>query len=301
VDDIGHQGWPDTTDTICFVSCDIEDQLISYYSYPVSRPGKRISLTDGGYVRPCSIIQRKTFDNEFLVQGFTPEKIEICSQSHPFVDIEIFNRWFRGIFLPHLLGRRSQLGYRGPTHPIANNVSAHRGLGFDALCQSHHVVPIWLSPHSSNQLQMLDLCMFGVMKRFINCANHPDKVNIQTIHIVSIPESFLSAAVPHNIVAGFGNAGVSLLMDEDRITRCNVTPDTGDVSLDSHSSRDCWCHCLMRRKRTSDRNGAREKQDIRGHRQLRSKLLRDHLRFGTGRYEKAVICELAEARNQNRN
>jgi hypothetical protein len=43
---------------------------------------------------------------------------------------------------------------------------------------------------------------------------------------VRILESFTTAAVAHNIVAGFGNAGVRFLPDEDFLMRGNVTPYT---------------------------------------------------------------------------
>jgi hypothetical protein len=93
MDEMGYQEWSDAIDTICFAPRDIEDQLIYC---PVSRTGKRITLivcmtADGSYVRPCLILQRKTFDDELLVQGFTPEKVEIYSQSLSVIDIEICN------------------------------------------------------------------------------------------------------------------------------------------------------------------------------------------------------------------
>jgi hypothetical protein len=70
---------------------------------------------------------------------------------------------------------------------------------------------------------MLDLCIFGITKRFLDRAKRLEKVHIQTAHIVSILESFIAAAVPHNNVACSPNAGMSLLMNEDRIVKCNAT------------------------------------------------------------------------------
>jgi hypothetical protein len=34
------------------------------------------------------------------------------------------------------------------------------------------------------------------------------------------------AVVPQNIVASFRNAGISLLLDNDRVIRCVITPET---------------------------------------------------------------------------
>jgi hypothetical protein len=143
-------------------------------------------------MRPVLIIPRKTFDHELLLFGFTPEKVELYSQAHSFIDIEIFNDWFRDTFTPELGARRQRFAYRGPAFLIADNCTAHRGLEFDALCRDHMVVPIWLPPHSSNQLQMLDLCVFGIAKKFIRRANKLEKVNLQTSHIVDILGSFMA-------------------------------------------------------------------------------------------------------------
>jgi hypothetical protein len=36
---------------------------------------------DGSFIRPSIVISRKTFDDELLLDGFTPEKVEIYDQS----------------------------------------------------------------------------------------------------------------------------------------------------------------------------------------------------------------------------
>jgi hypothetical protein len=45
-------------------------------------------------------------------------------------------------------------------------------------------------------------------------------------HIVRVLDGSMAAGVPDNIMASFGNAGVSLLLDDDRVIRCVVTPET---------------------------------------------------------------------------
>jgi hypothetical protein len=240
MDEMGHQAWADAHDVICFVPRDVEEPTVSY---PVSRTGKRITLiaciaADGSYLRPSLIIPRKTFDDELLLFGFTPEKVEIYSQTHSFIDIEIFNDWFRDSFIPELVARRQRFLYTGPAFLIVDNCTAHRGQDFDVLCQAHNVLPIWLPPHSSNQLQPLDLCIFGVTKRFLCRANKLEKVNLQTGHIVNILESFMTAAIPRNIIAAFRNAGISLLMDADRTMRSHITPETTRCVLGSALEQD---------------------------------------------------------------
>jgi hypothetical protein len=104
--------------------------------------------------------------------------------------------------------------------------SAHHRPEFEHLCREHRVAVMWLRPHFSNQLQMLDLCLFGVTKKLIVRINKLEWVNVQTDHIVRVLDGFLAATVPHNIVASFRNAEASLLLDDDRVIRPMVTPET---------------------------------------------------------------------------
>jgi hypothetical protein len=78
---------------------------------------------------------------------------------------------------------------------------------------------------------MLDLCIFTVTKRLIARANKVEKVNLQSDHIIRILNGFMSGAVPHNIVQSFRNARISLILDDDRVVRCNITSDPAQFLL----------------------------------------------------------------------
>jgi hypothetical protein len=41
----------------------------------------------------------------------------------------------------------------------------------------------------------------------------------------------MAAAVPHNMVEGFGNAGTSLILDGNGVVRCLITPETAQYLL----------------------------------------------------------------------
>jgi hypothetical protein len=72
---------------------------------------------------------------------------------------------------------------------------------------------------------MLDLCFVGITEKLIIRIHKLEKVNLQTDHIVGVLDGFMIAA-PHNIVARFRNAGISLLLDSDRVIRCVMTAET---------------------------------------------------------------------------
>jgi hypothetical protein len=208
----------------------------------VARNGKRITLVacisaDGSYLRPALIIARKTWDDELVEWGYTSEKIEVYSQEHSFIEADIFDDWFSDTFVPEIQKRRSNFGYRGLAILIMDNCTAHKGPNFEELKVSENIEILWLPPHSSNQLQMLDLVIFGVTKGHISRMNKLEKCNIQTRHIAEIVDSFMAAAVPSNIVKSFRNGGIIIRRDADNNIWCDVDPNSARCILPGPTQR----------------------------------------------------------------
>jgi hypothetical protein len=80
---------------------------------------------------------------------------------------------------------------------------------------------------------MLDLCIFAMIKRLIFRANKLEKANLQSDHIVRILDGFIITVVPRNVVESFQNAGVLLMLNDDRILCCRVTPETVHCLLET--------------------------------------------------------------------
>jgi hypothetical protein len=60
---------------------------------------------------------------------------------------------------------------------------------------------LYIPPHSSNQIQPLDLCVFGVIKRLITRLNKMDQRNIQSVHVGKLVPAFHSSCNPVNDIA----------------------------------------------------------------------------------------------------
>jgi hypothetical protein len=113
-----------------------------------------------------------------------------------------------------------------------DNCSSHNGEFFRELCVKNGIIPVLLPPHASNQLQMLDLCLFAATKRKIEYFNETADVRAgQLHHIVTVTNGFMSAANAENIVASFRNGGVSLMLDDAGVVRCTITPETARCLL----------------------------------------------------------------------
>jgi hypothetical protein len=185
------------------------------------------------------VIPRKTFDNDLCLLGYGREQVHIYSQAKSFIDIEIFNDWFKDTFVPEVVARRARSSYQGPAYLIMDNCTAHRGHIFETLCAENNIIPVPLPPDSSNQLQPLDLSLFGATKRHILGANRHEEGNLQSRHICEVLTGFLSAAVPPSIVASFRNGGISLVLEgnEPRSGRipnilCRITPESARCLLE---------------------------------------------------------------------
>jgi hypothetical protein len=78
---------------------------------------------------------------------------------------------------------------------------------------------------------VLDLSIFGLTKRLIARVNRFDEANVQSVQIARVVCSFMSAANPFNIMQSFRNAGISLIIADDKLL-CAVTPETARCLMD---------------------------------------------------------------------
>jgi hypothetical protein len=90
-----------------------------------------------------------------------------------------------------------------------------------ALCQQNHVIPCFFPPHSSNQLQALDLSLFRIIKQLITRTNRTEYENIQTKYIAEVAGSFLFTTTSLNIIQSFRLSGIYLVKN-DEVLRCQV-------------------------------------------------------------------------------
>jgi hypothetical protein len=228
MDEMGHQEAADAKPRKFVVPCDIQEREISY---AISRQGKRITLiacvgADGSYIRPCVIIPRVTFENELGQQGWTPEKLELYSQRHSYIDSDIFHDWCKDTLIPEIDTRRNKYNYQGDAFLLLDNCSPHRDQEAIEMCRQKKIKFLFLPPHSSHQLQCLDVSLFGLTKRHVSSYNRQSNLNVQTSHIIKVVSSFVRAATPSNITASFRNAGISLYCDDQLRIHCHVTPLT---------------------------------------------------------------------------
>jgi hypothetical protein len=112
----------------------------------------------------------------------------------------------------------------------------------------HNIVPFPIPPHSSNQVQPLDLCVYGITKRLMTRLNELGEGNVQSLHIVRLVSAFHSADDPMNAIASFRNAWIARGPDQAGISVCHV--DMADCRIEN-SNCDAGCRDAGRRWRAS--------------------------------------------------
>lgn len=103
--------------------------------------------------------------------------------------------------------------------------TSHSTDSISDLCSLNNIELLFYPPHASNQLQVLDLLIFAITKRYLAKANRLESTNIQSEHLINILQSFYQAANPPNIIASFRNSGISVVY-EDGILLVRITPET---------------------------------------------------------------------------
>jgi hypothetical protein len=223
MDEIGHADWPDAHDETIFVPGDV---TFESFPIPVSRAGKRITLVagicaDGSYLKPMVVIPRHTIDGDLKLFGISERNCAIVHQPNGFIDRELFEEWFVSLFVPEIQARREAMKYEGPCILILDGCTAHDGDYFWDLSMENGILPAFIPPHSSNQVQPCDLCVFGLTKRLMTRFNKFDEGNVQSIHIAKLVSAFHSACNPVNVIASFRNAGIACHLEQDgRVVAC---------------------------------------------------------------------------------
>jgi 4-hydroxybenzoate polyprenyltransferase len=99
---------------------------------------------------------------------FTDEKWDgACydSSASGWMNTEIFNSWFKGVFIPEANSHRPE-GYDGPIFLILDGHTSHTNIDLIIAARLNNIELICLPSHSSHILQPLDISIFGPLKKF---------------------------------------------------------------------------------------------------------------------------------------
>ncbi|OHT00012.1 hypothetical protein TRFO_33435 [Tritrichomonas foetus] len=169
-DETGIQPFLDIRDVTCIVPIEYPKEQVYV---PVDRKIKRTTMLscvcgDGESLKPLLVLQRKTIERELLYEGINGDDVECVCTENGFMLSNLFTHLRIKFIFPYLSKKRKKLNYYGEAMLILDNCSSHLSDEFLDECLYHKVIVNFIPAYSSDQLQVLDLGLFGIHTFKIN-------------------------------------------------------------------------------------------------------------------------------------
>jgi hypothetical protein len=210
LDESGHQEWADRHIGKVVVA---SNHIGATIEVPISRKKKRATIlgaitASGRHLRPLTIVPRGTIESELFQIGYPPYEFLYASQECGFITRDLFDWWADEVLFPYIKMTRERLQYDGPALVILDGCSCHGSDSFDQACMELGVELAFLPPHTSDQIQPLDLGIFAVQKIEASRTRPSPDLNPQTQQLVKILNGYTKACCPNNITSAFRRAGI---------------------------------------------------------------------------------------------
>ena len=152
------------------------------------------------------IFQRKATNAELIATGYSTSNPCKVYQESGFMTGKWFNYWYDYLFRPELHAKRRIYCYNGPALVIFDGFGPHNSDRFHDPVDN--VILHFMPPHTSDQVQPLDLGVFAIQKRFMSSYAPHKKYSDQTRQLIKVLVSVQRACVPPVIIAAFRRAGI---------------------------------------------------------------------------------------------
>jgi hypothetical protein len=228
IDESGFADYPDSRRETVVVPSDYPNDTIPL---PFDRNTKRATMVaaiaaDGSALKPLIIVPRKTIEMELLLWGYDAQKVIFEYQENGFITIKLFEKWLSMVLLPYISACRARTGYQGRAVLLLDGCACHaiERLRGDLQTMGISLAPI--PPHSSDQVQPLDLGVFGTVKRW-SLAPISGAYSRQTAQAMRMFDAWQRATVPRVVVAAFRAAGfVPFLLDRQVYVKIDLAHAT---------------------------------------------------------------------------
>ena len=113
---------------------------------------------------------------------------------------------------------RAELSYDGPCLVIMDGFGCHQTTDFLELLDEENIIYRFIPPHTSDQLQPLDLGIFANQKRCQSNITVDSTLNRQTRQVIKMYDSYRMATTPKNTVGAFRRGGIVTWLDDTNLT-----------------------------------------------------------------------------------
>lgn len=169
-----------------------------------------ISL-DGTRLKPCVILTGKRSEKQIIIDGYGDENVLVIHQENGFVNSESFAYWADTILFPSILERRKATGYQDEAILLLDGCTAHNSDYFLDQCGFYNVIPFFEPAGSSDQVQALDLGIFGIQKAQKCKIKTKKDIGPAAKEVLQIVNSWIKTTTPDVVVSAFNQAGIYVL------------------------------------------------------------------------------------------
>lgn len=225
LDESGFQQFVDARDKVVIV-----EKGSQQHHFAVNRSERRATFlatvsADGQHVKPLIILPRATVEAELILAGYTEDQVVFAHSEKGFITTDIFTRYLTDVLVPVINYRRWELQYTGHAVLIMDSCTCHWSDTIRDIFDANKVRVVPLPPHSSDQLQPLDVGLFGNMKAAQSRVHVPTEMSLQSRQVIRILSGFHATFHPMAVTSAFRRAGISLQISSGRLFCC-VSPST---------------------------------------------------------------------------
>ena len=225
LDESGFQRFADAANETVIVSKGCQRPV-----HAVPRDEKRATFlaaitASGRYLRPLMILPRLTIEAELFACGYSEDVVALASSSCGFITKNLFERYCAEVLVPYVRRTREKTDYNGRAVLIMDGCSCHRSAFLDELFDDNGIVVVFLPAHSSDQVQALDVGIFGNHKSAQSRIHVPKEMSKQTQQVVRAVSAFQAIAHPYAVTSAFKKAGITPVLREGLLF-VEVTPWT---------------------------------------------------------------------------
>ena len=218
IDEVGFNEYFDTKSMKCIVPQNYIGNSIYFAADRNSSHSTMLAgiAADGSSLIPLLILERDTFELELYNFGYTSDKLMLAHSDSGYINERLFNKWAKDVFFKEVRMKRNISNYPDPAVLIFNNLHAHTSDDFVTECQEEQNIIIKpIPPHTSDQIQPLDLGIFGNLKHYVRSFSPPRELNKQTQKVIQIYDAYRTATSPKNVVGAFRVSGIISIYNEE--------------------------------------------------------------------------------------
>ena len=170
---------------------------------------------DGTRLMPMIVLANKRYDKELTINGYGDQNVVVVYQENGFINSRSFSYWNEEIFIPELKRRRMKYQYDGEAILLLDGCTSHTSDIFLDECSFQNVYPFFEPAGSSDQVQALDLGIFGIQKCLKTKIKTKPNISPSSKNVIQIVNSWIKTTTPDVVVSAFNQAGIFVTEQKD--------------------------------------------------------------------------------------